>query len=69
MSDTWTITEQSTSLRDQFAMAALQGDWAAQDGEYIGVWDLEADVELLTQRARLYYRMADAMLKAREVQP
>lgn len=52
------------TLRDYFAAKAMQGDWAAQD-DLTGVFlngDSEDDLYL---RAKLYYRMADAMLRAR----
>lgn len=51
-------------LRDYFAAAALQGDWAsqnAQNGEFAN--DI-ADI-YLEVRAALYYRMANIMLKAK----
>lgn len=53
------------TLRDAFAMAAMQGDWAAQD-EYIGEFENCASDDYFLNRAATYYRMADAMLKARE---
>ncbi len=52
------------SLRDKFAMAAMQGDWSAQDGE-VGYYVDNIPDDGLIKRAELYYRMADAMLKAR----
>lgn len=52
------------SLRDRFALAAMQGDWAAQN-ELCGAFRSETDVETLKGRAGLYYRMADAMLEVR----
>jgi hypothetical protein len=45
-------------LRDYFAAKAMQGDWAA---EVAG-----ANGETMEDSARRYYKMADAMLKARE---
>lgn len=63
MNDTWTMTEESTSLRDQFAMAAMQGDWAAQSPE-LGQFATCSD-EDLERHAKDYYRIADAMLKVR----
>lgn len=54
-------------LRDEFAIAALQGDWASQD-EATGCWENEdtpMHTAALEDRAALYYRMADAMLRAR----
>lgn len=52
-------------LRDEFAKAALQGDWAAQN-EYSGSFRPDIPETSLIERARMYYRMADAMLAARE---
>ena len=52
----WEEAEQT--LRDQFAMAALQGMWAREIGQYS---DAPTDLEM-AQRA---YRAADAMLEAR----
>ncbi len=52
-------------MRDRFAMAALTGDWAAQEAESHVFLDNCAD-SLLEASAKVYYRMADAMLKARE---
>ena len=46
------------SLRDYLAAKAMQGDWAA---EVAG-----ANGETMEDSARRYYKMADAMLKARE---
>ncbi|UPY96242.1 hypothetical protein [Pectobacterium sp. 21LCBS03] len=52
------------TLRDYFAAKAMLGDWSAQD-ENTGYWE-EPDSTALELRATVYYRMADAMLKARE---
>jgi hypothetical protein len=55
------------SLRDYFAAKAMQGELAAmQDptGEVCGV-ALDAPDETLARLAKHYYRLADAMLKAR----
>lgn len=52
------------SLRDQFAMAAMQGDLASQSVS-LGHFANDASEESLVNRANFYYRMADAMLKAR----
>lgn len=49
------------ALRDRFAMAALQGDWAAAK-ETSAIVRVHGDLGL---SASLYYRMADAMLAAR----
>lgn len=50
------ITYLGMSLRDYFACAAMQGDWA--EGR-----DLFISHE---ENAKTYYEMADAMLKVRE---
>lgn len=55
------------TLRDRFAMAALQGEWAAQDGISVGVIGIAP--EDLIEAAKRYYAMADAMLKVRELNP
>jgi len=53
------------SLRDYLAGQALEGDWAAQS-DFTGRYEQEFSCEDLGYRAQLFYRMADAMLKARE---
>lgn len=55
---------EALTLRDQFAMAAMQGDWAAQD-ERSGYFDENSGEATFSKSAEMYYRMADAMLKAR----
>ena len=55
----------ASSLRDTFAMAAMQGDLASQD-ENTGYYENSTPDEFLMARAEFYYRMADAMLRARE---
>ncbi|CAB5643127.1 hypothetical protein [Providencia rettgeri] len=52
------------NLRDQFAMAAMQGDWAEQD-ERSGYFDENSGEATFSKSAEMYYRMADAMLKTR----
>jgi hypothetical protein len=47
------------SLRDYFAGQALAGDMAE------GALPNDASLAFLEQRAQLYYRLADAMLKVR----
>ncbi|WP_109849937.1 hypothetical protein [Proteus sp. CA142267] len=54
----------SASLRDKFAMAAMQGDLASHS-EDLGYFPNDFPDEGLVNRANFYYRMADAMLKAR----
>lgn len=51
----------SATLRDQFAMAALTGELASQSSD-VGEW-LDASSDMLARRC---YRIADAMLAARE---
>lgn len=53
-------------LRDQCAMAAMQGDWAAQTAE--SGWYSNENVDRWKQTmAQRYYAMADAMLAARKL--
>jgi hypothetical protein len=49
------------TLRDYFAAKVAAGDAAFESG-----WSIEVPDEAITRRAKLYYRIADAMLKARE---
>lgn len=58
--------EPKLTLRDRFALGALTGEWAAQGQENIGYFSSCAAPEALEIAARLYYRMADAMLKVRD---
>lgn len=56
------------SLRDYFAAKAMQGEIAAMsnlEAEICGI-ALDADDKTLDRLATHYYRIADAMLKARE---
>jgi hypothetical protein len=48
------------TLRDWFAMAAMAGDMARSDGTYANRPEDAA--------AKRYYKIADAMLKAREAE-
>lgn len=59
------LGQEGMSMRDYFAAKAMSGDWASQDSEDIGAFPCDIDEELLIKRAQLYYRLADAMLKAR----
>lgn len=52
------------TLRDKFAMAAMQGHWAADRFDYDDFPPGRED-ECLERDAKIFYRMADAMLKAR----
>ena len=65
MSDGSSIESMGMSLRDYFAAKAMQGDLAAQDGN-TGYYGNSTPVKFLMDRAEFYYRMADAMLRARE---
>ena len=53
------LIQSGMSLRDYLAAKAMQGDWAAEVAGSNG--------ETMEDSARRYYKMADAMLKAREV--
>ncbi|MDD2707533.1 MAG: hypothetical protein PHV34_05940 [Verrucomicrobiae bacterium] len=55
-------TEFGMTLRDYFASKAMQGDLANNEN---GALSLTTTGEQYLNLARLYYRMADAMLKAR----
>ena len=48
------------TLRDYFAAKAMQGDWACGNA---------CSDDNYARDARRYYKMADAMLAAREAQP
>ena len=52
------------SLRDYFAGQALMGDFV--QSEYTGTFSDKTSDDLLLARARVLWRMADAMLKAQE---
>ncbi len=60
----WSI-DPGMTLRDYFAAKVMQGDWAAQSNE-VGYFSPQSTDEQLNNGAELYYRMADAMLRARE---
>ena len=51
--------------RDLFAAMAMMGDWAAQNA-HTGEISNKVSAEDLEGRAAVYYRAADAMLKARQ---
>jgi hypothetical protein len=58
----WSI-DPGMTLRDYFAAKAMQGDWASQSEDYnLARYTDDA----LDKQAKIYYRMADAMLRARE---
>jgi hypothetical protein len=54
------MNDNEISLRDKFAMASLSGDLAHY---FI---DTHATIEDCMGRAKLYYTIADAMLRERE---
>lgn len=61
------MTEDETLLRDLLAGLAMAGDWAAQKFSMATYYvPSDATRDQLRERARLYYRMADAMLDVRE---
>ncbi len=53
------------TILDQFAMAAMTGDWTVQSEE-AGYFEASVPDMMLEERAELYYRMARAMLKTRK---
>ena len=55
------------TLLDYFAAKAMQGDWSSQgDDNGVGIFSPEVPNATLDRSARLYYRMAEAMLRARK---
>ncbi|MEQ5147918.1 hypothetical protein ABN250_08880 [Providencia stuartii] len=52
------------TLRDYFAAKCMQGDWATERMDS-GYWSQDDIDAIFKDRAETYYRMADAMLKAR----
>ena len=65
---TWNPSQEGMTLRDYFAAKAMEGDWAAQSVES-GLFTPTTDEKVFDRSAMMYYRMADAMLRAREVMP
>ena len=61
------IMEPVRTLRDEFAMAAMSGDWASQSEGIGQITDRMAETHSVwfLERARTYYFMADSMMKAR----
>ena len=58
------VAQEGMTLRDYFAAQAMQGDWAREKCAVVEF--AEADVaDPYGKAADIYYRMADAMLKAR----
>lgn len=60
----WGVTERGMTLRDYFAAKALQGMFANPDDSHEN-YDLSYD-DYVKEIARCAYKMADAMMKARE---
>ena len=66
-------TRDGMTLRDYFAAKALQGDAASGDGFLTGpveikgheAWAEKSWQDDIYSKAKLYYQMADAMLRAR----
>ncbi|WP_272516323.1 MULTISPECIES: hypothetical protein [unclassified Providencia] len=58
------VAQEGMNMRDYLAAKAMQGDLASQSVS-LGSFDNDAPDESLVNRANFYYRMADAMLKAR----
>ncbi|ENZ0268630.1 hypothetical protein ACGABU_000720 [Morganella morganii] len=57
------LSQEGMTLRDYFAAKAMQGDWASQSEDYnLARYTDDA----LDKQAKIYYRMADAMLRVRE---
>lgn len=57
------VRSEGMTLRDYFAAKAMQGDWASQSEDYnLARYTDDA----LDKQAKIYYRMADAMLRARK---
>ena len=52
------------TLRDYFAGQALAGEMASQSGD-TGEWTNEVPQSILEDRAKFFYRFADAMIAAR----
>ena len=52
------------TLRDYFASKVLQGD--STPGDCDGSWSTSVTDEQIAKRCALYFRIADAMLEARE---
>lgn len=65
MADGSSIESMGMSLRDYFAAKAMQGDWSCQSGDSGYFIDCVND-DAINEAGELYYRMADAMLRARE---
>lgn len=58
------VTQEGMTLRDYFAAKCMQGDWATERMDS-GYWSQDDIDVIFRDKAETYYRMADAMLKAR----
>ncbi|EPL0741479.1 hypothetical protein LLI17_000503 [Proteus mirabilis] len=58
------VAQEGMNLRDYFAAKCMQGDWATERMDS-GYWSQDDIDAIFKDRAETYYRMADAMLKAR----
>ncbi|WP_260282379.1 hypothetical protein [Proteus terrae] len=58
------VAQEGMSLRDYLAAKAMQGDWATERMDS-GYWSQDDIDAIFKDKAETYYRMADAMLKAR----
>ncbi|HEM6857159.1 TPA: hypothetical protein U2I44_002090 [Providencia rettgeri] len=58
------VAQEGMSLRDYFAAKAMQGDWGTERMDS-GYWSQDDIDAIFKDKAETYYRMADAMLKAR----
>ena len=58
------VRTEGALLRDYFAAKAMQGDWATERMDS-GYWSQDDIDAIFKDKAETYYRMADAMLKAR----
>ena len=58
------VAQEGMTLRDYFAAKAMQGDWATERMDS-GYWSQDDIDVIFKDKAETYYRMADAMLKAR----
>ncbi|MEY1000277.1 hypothetical protein AB7263_18935 [Providencia rettgeri] len=65
LADMQFVAQEGMTLRDYFAAKCMQGDIATQDASDMGYYENDTSIENLVNRAEFYYRMADAMLKAR----
>lgn len=58
------VAQEGMTLRDYLAAKAMQGDWATERMDS-GYWSQDDIDVIFKDKAETYYRMADAMLKAR----